>query len=106
MPDDQYRISEFKKVLRRYTGEGVVDLDKDYVHKFNVQIHRLEDVLRNSGRNEPPNRWSYHRMGLITEGGADVKTGIFSYRARKNTLGVVPSRVISSSSNWIPDTRG
>jgi len=106
MPDDQYRISEFKKVLRRYTGEGVVDLDKDYLHKFNVQIHRLEDVLRNSGRNEPPNRWSYHRMGLITEGGADVKTGIFSYRARKNTLGIVPSRVISSSSNWIPDTRG
>ena len=106
MPDDQHRISEFKKVLRRYTGEGVVDLDKNYLHKFNVQIHRFEDVLRNSRRNEPPNRWSYHRIGLLTEGGGDVKTGIFSYKAIKNTLAVVPSRVISSSSNWSPDTRG
>ena len=106
MPDDQHRISEFKKVLRRYTGEGVVDLDKNYLHKFNVQIHRFEDVLRNSRRNEPPNRWSYHRIGLLTEGSGDVKTGIFSYKAKKNTLAVVPSRVISSSSNWAPDTRG
>jgi AraC family transcriptional regulator, transcriptional activator of pobA len=106
MPDDQHRISEFKKVLRRYTGEGVVDLDKNYLHKFNVQIHRFEDVLRNSRRNEPPNRWSYHRIGLLTEGGGDVKTGIFSYKAKKNTLAVVPSRVISSSSNWAPDTKG
>ncbi len=106
MPDDQHRISEFKKVLRRYTGEGVVDLDKNYLHKFNVQIHRFEDVLRNSRRNEPPNRWSYHRIGLLTEGSGDVKTGIFSYQAKKNTLAVVPSRVISSSSNWAPDTKG
>src|SRR5579864_8008476 len=106
MPDDQYRISEFKKALRRNAGEGVVDLDKNYLHKFNVQIHRLEDVLRNSKRNEPPNRWSYHRIGLINEGETNVKTGIYSFKAKKNTLVVVPSRVISSSSNWAPGTRG
>jgi len=106
MPDDQYRISEFKKVLRRNAGEGVVDLDKNYLHKFNFQIHRFEDVLRNSRRNEPPNRWSYHRIGLIREGEGNVKTGIFSFNAKKNTLVVVPSRVISSSSNWTPDTKG
>jgi len=106
MPDDQYRISEFKKVLRRNAGEGVVDLDKNYLHKFKVQIHRLEDVLRNSKRNEPPNRWSYHRIGMVCEGEGNVKTGIFSFKAKKNTLVVVPSRVISSSSNWAPDTKG
>ena len=106
MPDDQHRISEFKKVLRRNAGEGVIDLDKNYLHKFNVQIHRLEDVLRNSRRNEPPNRWSYHRIGLVSEGEGNIKTGIFSYKAKKNTLAVVPSRVISSSSNWAPDTTG
>jgi AraC-like DNA-binding protein len=106
MPDDQHRISEFKKVLRRYADEGVVDLDKNYLYKFNVQIHRLEDVLRNSKRNEPPNRWSYHRIGLVTEGGGDIKTGIFHFKAKKNTMAIVPSRVISSSSNWEADTRG
>ena len=105
MPDDQHRISEFRKVLRRNAGEGVIRLDKNYLHKFNVQIHRSRTccVIQ---RNEPPNRWSYHRIGLLTEGGGDVKTGIFSYKAKKNTLAVVPSRVISSSSNWAPDTTG
>jgi AraC family transcriptional activator of pobA len=106
MPDDQYRISEFKKVLRRNASEGVVDLDKNYLYKFNVQIHRFEDVLRNSKRNEPPNRWSYHRIGLVREGEGYLKTGIFSFKATKNTLVVVPSRVITSSNNWTPDTRG
>jgi AraC family transcriptional activator of pobA len=106
MPDDEYRISEFKKVLRRYTGEGVVDLDKSDLYKFNVQIHRFEDVLRNSKRNEPPNRWSYHRIGLITEGEGHLKTGIFNFKATKNTLVAVPSRVISSSSNLAPETKG
>jgi AraC family transcriptional activator of pobA len=106
MSDDEYRISEFKKVLRRYTGEGVVDLDKDYIHKFNVQIHRFEDVLRNSKRNEPPNRWSYHRIGLVTKGQGDIKTGMFSFKATNNTLVVVPSRVISSSASWTSDASG
>jgi AraC-like DNA-binding protein len=106
MPDDQFRISEFKKVLRQNADKGVVDLDKNYHYKFNVQIHRFEDVLRNSKRNEPPNRWSYHRIGLVTEGEGEVKTGIYKFRAAKNTLVVIPSRVISSSSNWAFETRG
>jgi len=106
MPDDQFRISEFKKVLRQNAGEGVVDLDKNYLHKFNVQIHRFEDVLRNSKRSEPPNRWSYHRIGIITAGEGELKTGIFNFKAKKNTLVVVPSRVISSSKNWAHETKG
>ena len=36
MPDDQFRISEFKKVLRQNADKGVIDLDKSYhySHKF------------------------------------------------------------------------
>jgi AraC family transcriptional regulator, transcriptional activator of pobA len=106
MPDDQFRISEFKKVLRQFADKGVVDLDKNYLHKFNFQIHRFEDVLGNSKRSEPPNRWSYHRIGLVTEGEGELKTGIFSFRAEKNTLVVIPSRVISSSKGWAADSKG
>jgi len=43
---------------------------------------------------------------MVCEGEGNVKTGIFSFKAKKNTLVVVPSRVISSSSNWAPDTKG
>jgi AraC family transcriptional regulator, transcriptional activator of pobA len=106
MPDDQFRISAFKKALRQNTGEGVVDLDKNYLHKFNFQIHRFEDVLRNSRREAPPNRWSYHRIGFVKQGEAELKTGIFKFRALKNTLVIVPSRVISSSKDWSDDSEG
>jgi AraC family transcriptional activator of pobA len=106
MTDDQIRISEFKKALRRYAGEGVIDLDKNYKHKFNFQIHRYADLLRNSRMNAPPNRWSYHRICFIEHGGAEIISGIYKFTARKNTLFVIPSRVISSSKDWAIDTQG
>ena len=106
MNEDQIRISEFKKALRQYASEGVVDLDKNYLYKFNFQIHRYEDVLRNSRLAAPPNRWSYHRICFVTHGGGELITGIYKFKARKNTLFVIPSRVISSSKNWAADTRG
>jgi AraC family transcriptional activator of pobA len=106
MSDDQYRISEFKKALRQYSGDGVVDLDKNYPHKFNVQIHRFEDVLRNSRMSAPPNRWSYHRIGFLKEGEGEVISGIYKFRAKKNTLVITPSRVITSSKDWSFDTKG
>jgi len=106
MNDDQIRISEFKKALRQYANEGVVDLDKNYQSKFNFQIHRYEDVLRNSRLTAPPNRWSYHRICFVTHGEGELITGIYKFKARKNTLFVIPSRVISSSKSWTTDTRG
>src|ERR1700681_644253 len=106
MPDDQIRISEFKKVLRQNAKEGVVDLDKNYHFKFNFQIHRLEDILRNSRMAAPPNRWSYYRICFLQQGESEIITGIYKFKARKNTFYVIPSRVITSSKNWTTDTKG
>jgi AraC family transcriptional regulator, transcriptional activator of pobA len=106
MLDDEVRISEFKKVLRQKAGEGVVDLDKNYRFKFDFQIHRLEDILRNSRMAAPPNRWSYHRLCFLTRGGAEILTGIHSFKAVRNTFYIIPSRVIASSKNWEPETQG
>jgi AraC family transcriptional regulator, transcriptional activator of pobA len=106
MPDDQTRISEFKKALRQYAGEGVIDLDKNYHFKFNFQILRLEDVLRDSRMAAPPNRWSYYRICFLTQGESEIITGIYKFRALKNTLYIIPNRVITSSKNWTIDTRG
>ena len=106
MSDDQFRISEFKKALRQFAGEGVVDLDENYRHKFNFQIHRYEDILRNSRMGAPPNRWSYHRICFVKHGEGELTTGIYKFKASKNTLYVVPSRIITSSKNWTTDTQG
>lgn len=106
MNDDEYRISEFKKALRQYSEEGVVDLDKNYPFKFNFQIHRYEDVLRNSRMSAPPNRWSFHRLCFLKQGEGDMISGIYKFKAIKNTFFVIPSRVISSSTNWTSDTKG
>lgn len=86
MPDDQIRISEFKKALRQYADEGVVDLDKNYRFKFNFQIHRLEDILRNSRMATPPNRWSYYRICFLKEGEGEIITGIYKFKAKRNSL--------------------
>jgi AraC family transcriptional regulator, transcriptional activator of pobA len=106
MNDDEYRISEFKKALRQYSEEGVVDLDKNYPFKFNFQIHRYEDVLLNSRMSAPPNRWSFHRLCFLKQGEGELISGIYRFKAIKNTFFVIPSRVISSSKNWSSDTKG
>jgi AraC family transcriptional regulator, transcriptional activator of pobA len=106
MNDDEYRISEFKKALRQYSEEGVVDLDKNYQFKFNFQIHRYEDVLLNSRMSAPPNRWSFHRVCFLKQGKGEMISGIYKFLAKKNTFFVIPSRVISSSKNWSTDAKG
>jgi AraC-like DNA-binding protein len=106
MPEDHIRISEFKKALRQYASDGVVDLDKNYKYKFDFQIHRYEDVLRNSRMASPPHRWSYFRICFLKQGGGDLVSGIYKFKARKNSFFVIPSRVIVSSENWTTDTEG
>lgn len=104
--DDAYILNEFKKTLRRNEGENVVDLDAGFSHKFGFTFQRFEDILRDTNRTIPPNRWSYHRIGFTTKGAGEFNTGIYNFKAKKNTLVVIPSRVITSSKNWKQDTKG
>jgi AraC family transcriptional activator of pobA len=106
MIDDKLILSEFKETFRRNVKENVLDLDKKFSHKFNFQVHRFEDVLRDTNRSIPPNRWSYYRIGLLKKGSGDFITGIHKFKAAKNTLIVIPSRVITSNKNWTQDTEG
>ncbi|MEP6628210.1 MAG: AraC family transcriptional regulator [Ginsengibacter sp.] len=106
MTDDLFLLSEFKKTLRRNAKSNFVDFDTQFRHKFDFYIERFEDVLENTNRTIPPNRWSYHRIVLIKEGHGDFITGIYKFRANKNTLVVIPSSVITSSKNWTTDMKG
>ncbi len=106
MPNDEFLVSEFKKFLRRKPEENVIDFDNRFIHKFDLQVHRFEEVLRDTNRIIPPNRWSYHRIGFIKKGSGEFITGIYKFKAIKNTLVVIPTRVITSSKNWTLDMEG
>ncbi|MGH2564790.1 MAG: helix-turn-helix domain-containing protein [Ginsengibacter sp.] len=106
MIDDKLLLSEFKKAIHRSSTTNVVDLDNKFNIRFDFEIQRIEDILKFTGPTIPPNRWSYFRILLVKEGSGDFITGIYKFKAPKNTLVVFPSRIITSSKNWAEDTEG
>jgi len=106
MPDDNLILREIKNAIRKFANADIVDMDDHFNHKFEFGVFRFEDLLRDTGRSIPPNKWSYNRIGLIKKGTGEFTTGIYKYGASKNTLVVIPSRVITSSRNWSLDLEG
>ena len=106
MADDQSILKEFQKLLARKAEENIIDLDSRFIYKFDLQVHRFEDVMRGTNGTIPPHRWSYHRILLIKKGSGEFTTGIYKFKAIKNTLIVIPNRVITSSKNWTLDMEG
>ena len=99
---DLYLLSEFKKALRRYADEPVLNLDEKFPHKFELFVQAHEMIIDKIGERIPPNKWSYYRLGLVTQGWAEYVSGIYRFRAEKNTLVIIPPRVINSS-EWCPE---
>ena len=106
MADGTLILNEIRTAIRRFANADVVDMDAQFNHKFGLEAFRLEDVLTPTQRFIPPNKWSYYRIGFIKQGSGEFTTGIYNYTARKNTLVVIPSRVITSSKNWSMDLKG
>lgn len=106
MPDDELILSEIRKAISKFANADVVDMDAHFNHKFEFQAIRFEELLKNTNRAIPPNKWSYYRIAFVKKGTADFTTGIFKYKASKNTLVVIPARVITSSRNWSQDVKG
>jgi len=102
---DLYLLSEFKKALRRYADEPVLNLDEKFPHKFELFVQAHEMIIDKVGERIPPNKWSYYRLGLVTQGWAEYVSGIYRFRAEKNTLVIIPPRVINSS-EWCPESKG
>ena len=106
MSQDQYLLSEFKKLLKRNGVELFLDFDAKFNHQFSVVSVRYEDVLEGTNRIFPPNRWSYYRIILITQGSGEFITGIYKYQATANTLIFIPKNIITTSFNWSDDAKG
>jgi len=102
---DLFIINEFKKALRKFAGEPVLNLDEKLLHKFDFFMQAHEVIIDKVGNHIPPNRWSYYRIGLITQGSAEYTVGIYKFKAQKNTLVVIPPRVINTST-WNAESQG
>ena len=106
MVNDEFILSEFKKAIIKNTSTAIVDLDDELNQKINFELLKIEDIVRIAGPVIPPNRWSNLRIMLLTRGSADFITGMYKFRASKNTLIFFPSRIITSSKNFSADIKG
>src|SRR5882757_6117769 len=97
---DQEIIEKYRDVFSKYARDGIVDLDKRLRHKFAYQVYRLEHVIKELGGNVPPNRQSLYYITLIQKGSGEKTVGHFTFPIIKNTLLIIPKRVIHSSKYW------
>ncbi|HEV2479485.1 MAG TPA: AraC family transcriptional regulator [Puia sp.] len=97
LASDSQILDAYKEVFRRFTKDGVIDMDKRLKHKFSYQIHRLEDVVPRLGGVVPPNRQSMYYITFFLKGEARKSVGMFNFEITKNTLVLIPRRVIHST---------
>jgi len=102
---DLFIINEFKKALHKFAGDTVLNLDEKFTHKFDFFMQAHEVIIDKVGDRIPPNRWSYYRIGLVKKGIADYIAGIYKFQAKRNTLVIIPPRVINTSV-WHRDSEG
>lgn len=106
LDNDNFLLSEFKKALQQYSGDNVVNLDHKFVHKFEFFVQTYEEIITRIGNHVAPHKWSYYRIGLFTQGSAEYTCGIYKFKAAKNTLIMIPARIINTNNNWSADTAG
>lgn len=106
MEKDQFLLSEFKKAFRKNAGDSVVNLDDKFPHKFDFFAQLYEEISHTIGREIPPHKWSYYRIGLVKQGSPEYTAGLYKFTAKKNTLIIIPARVVNTTSNWTPDCKG
>jgi len=97
MTDDLTIIKEYKEAFRKYAKDGIIDMDHRLKHKFDYQIHRLEKVVKELKGEVPPIRQSQYFITLVRTGSGRKSIGHFDFPIKKNTLMVIPKRVMHSS---------
>lgn len=102
---DDFLLSEFKKILGKKPNASYSNLDEKFTPKFELFVKRYQDIMKVTGTNIPPHKWSYHRIGLVTKGKASYMCGMYQFTAKKNTLLIIPARMITAS-EWSPDGSG
>ncbi|MFC0512944.1 helix-turn-helix domain-containing protein [Mucilaginibacter angelicae] len=90
-------LSRYLQAFTKFSGDGVIDLDKRLKYKFEYSLHELESVIHAFNGTVPPSRQSIYTIGLVKEGAGLNNIGQHAFPIRDNTLFIIPSRVIHSS---------
>ena len=106
LKEDEIIINAYREAFRKYAKDGVIDMDHRMKHRFNFQIHRLEDWTRELSGIIPPYRQSQFFICLIKDGAGEKTIGRFVFPIVKNLLFIIPKGVAHSSKYWSKDSSG
>jgi len=104
--NDDLVLQKYKQIYSRYLKDGIIDIDKRMKHKFDYQIYTLEEAIPQVNHVVPPSRQTPYWIVLVKKGTGDKYIGSYSFPVKKNTLYIVPKRVLHSSNNWSADIAG
>jgi AraC family transcriptional regulator, transcriptional activator of pobA len=96
-PEKDKVLVSYLQAFTKFSGDGVIDLDKRLKYKFAYSLHDLEGVVRVFNGTVPPSRQSIYTVALIKEGSGLNNIGQHAFPILSNTLFIIPSRVIHSS---------
>lgn len=99
-------LEEFVEAFRRYSRDGVIDIDNKLKIKFNFQIHHLADVVAAYHGMVPPYRQSQYYIVVVQTGTGEKSIGQFTFKIVPKTLFVIPERTIHSTKQWSTDSTG
>ncbi|MFC0515527.1 helix-turn-helix domain-containing protein [Mucilaginibacter angelicae] len=96
-PEKDKVLARYLQAFTKFSGDGVIDLDKRLKYKFEYLLHDLGRVVRIFNGTVPPSRQSIYTIALIKEGSGLKNIGQHAFPILNNTLFIIPARVIQSS---------
>ncbi|HEV2355841.1 MAG TPA: hypothetical protein VGR89_16445, partial [Puia sp.] len=106
LAEDELIIREYREAFRKYSRDGVIDMDNRLRYKFTFQVHRLQDFIRELSGVLPPFRQSQFFICLIISGGGEKTIGRYRFAIQKNELFIIPKGMANSSKYWTQDCSG
>jgi AraC family transcriptional activator of pobA len=95
--DDFSIFKKYNHAFERYADDGIIDIDKRIKHKIDFLVHRLEHIIPKTNGFVPPFRQTPYCIVFVKTGSGNKNIGQFSLQIKKNTVFIIPSRVISST---------
>ena len=106
MNEDALILKEYREAFRKYAKNGVIDMDSHLKHKFNLQVHTLQEAVMLWGGEVPLMRQSQFFILLVKKAEGEKTVGQFTFPFHKHMLVIIPKGVPHSSRYSSPECSG